>query len=244
MPVSDDLSVLIPEAVILAGGLGTRLQGLVPDVPKPMAPIAGRPFLEILLASLAGKGVTRAVLSLGHLAETVIEHFGRRHGDCFAGIALAYCVEPEPLGTGGALRAALQHVHGDAALVVNGDTYLDLELGALAQRWQRDHRPLIVARAVDDTARFGRLVTEGLALRGFAEKAAAGPGTVNTGHYLLPRTLLDRCKLADPFSFEIDFLMPRVDELAFEVFMTAGEFIDIGVPADYLRAQQLLSALP
>jgi len=226
------------EAVVLAGGFGTRLRAVVPDLPKPMAPVAGRPFLEILLSMLAQKGVQRAVLSLGHQADLIVRHFGGR----YAGIELVSEIETEPLGTGGALRAALSRCKGDAALVVNGDTFLDLELDALAARWQQRHVPLIVGRAVDDTARFGRLDVSGHVLLGFAARGAGGPGVINMGHYVLPTALFEgQAGLPKSFSFEADFLAPRARELGFEVFVTEGLFIDIGVPEDYARAQHELA---
>ena len=226
------------EAVVLAGGFGTRLRAVVPDLPKPMAPVAGRPFLEILLSMLAKKGVRRAVLSLGYRADLIVRHFGAS----YAGIELVSEIETEPLGTGGALRAALARCGSDAALVVNGDTYLDLELDALAARWQQKRVPLIVGRAVQDTARFGRLDVSGAALLGFAARGAGGPGVINMGHYVLPTTLFaDQPGLPKNFSFEADFLAPRAGELGFEVFVTEGLFIDIGVPEDYARAQHELA---
>ena len=125
------------EAIVLAGGLGTRLRSTVPDLPKVMAPVCGRPFLEILLSSLATKGCRRAILSLGYLAHRVQDHFGPR----FAGIDLAYEVESVPLGTGGALRRALDRCEADHVLVLNGDTYLDLEIEEVESRWQQKPLP-------------------------------------------------------------------------------------------------------
>ncbi len=226
------------EAVVLAGGFGTRLRSVVPDLPKPMAPVAGRPFLEILLAMLAAKGVRLAVLSLGYQADVIVRHFG----GSFQGIELVHEIETEPLGTGGALKAALARCSGDAALVVNGDTFLDLELDALRSRWQAQRRPLIVGRELPDTARFGRLSTRGSVLLGFAERGAGGPGVINMGHYVLPTDLFKPYPaLPRSFSFEADFLAPHAAELAFEVFVTQGLFIDIGVPEDYRRAQTELA---
>ncbi len=112
------------EAIVLAGGFGTRLRQVVPDLPKPMAPIAGRPFLEILLLSLYQKGFSRVVLSLGFMAEKIIAHFGDR----YVGMDLVYAVEHHPLGTGGAIRVALAQCASDHVFVFNGDTYLDLEV--------------------------------------------------------------------------------------------------------------------
>ena len=226
------------DAVVLAGGFGTRLRSVVPDLPKPMAPVAGRPFLEILLTMLARKGVRRAVLSLGYQAEVIVRHFG----PAFEGIQLVHEIETEPLGTGGALRAALARCQSDAALVVNGDTFLDLELDALRTRWQAQRQPLIVGREVPDTARFGRLDMRGSQLQGFAARGAGGPGVINMGHYVLPLDIFTaQPNLPRQFSFEADFLAPQAAALGFEVFVTEGLFIDIGVPEDYARAQTELA---
>ena len=203
-----------------------------------MAPVANRPFLEILLSMLARKGVTRAVLSLGYRADLIVQHFGAR----FAGMELAHEIETHPLGTGGALRAALGRCTGAEALVVNGDTFLDLEFDALRARWHRDHRPLIVGREVPDTERFGRLTLAGARLQGFAARGVGGAGTINMGHYVLPTALFRPYpELPAQFSFEGDFLAPRAPALGFDVFHTQGLFIDIGVPSDYLRAQTELA---
>ena len=222
------------DAVVLAGGLGTRLRSVLPNLPKPMAPVAGRPFLEILLTMLARKGVQRAVLSVGYRADVIQSYFGPR----FNGLELVYEVEAEPLGTGGALRAALARCQSEQALVVNGDTFLDLEIDALQARWAQHRRPLIVGREVPDTARFGRLVVEDNRMAGFAERGTGGAGVINMGHYVLPTHLFAPWPELPPrFSFEADFLAPRSAGLGFEVFVTRGLFIDIGVPEDFLRAQ-------
>jgi D-glycero-alpha-D-manno-heptose 1-phosphate guanylyltransferase len=113
------------------GGFGSRLRSVVADVPKPMAPVAGRPFLDYVLANLRAQGVRHGVLSVGYLADKVISHFGRRFGD----VEIDYEVEDRPLGTGGAIAAALQHCRADPVLVLNGDTYLSLDLAALAAQW-------------------------------------------------------------------------------------------------------------
>jgi len=225
------------EAIVLAGGLGTRLRSVVPDLPKPMAPVAGRPFLEILLASLRRKGVTRVVLSVGHRAEAVVEHFAGG----FRGLAIESVVEDTPLGTGGAVRLALAHCRTDPVLVLNGDTFLDLDLAALRACWQADRAPVVVARQVDDTTRFGRLQIEGDRILRFAEKGVAGPGPINAGVYLLPRDLLDTFEPGRPFSLESDFFAPEAGRRLLRAFVSDGLFIDIGVPDDYARAQRLLA---
>jgi D-glycero-alpha-D-manno-heptose 1-phosphate guanylyltransferase len=221
------------EAIVLAGGFGTRLRAVVPDLPKPMAPVAGRPFLEILLTSLAAKGFQRVVLSLGFLADTVVQHFG----GSYAGMELDYEIETTPLGTGGAIRAALGRCKAPAVCVLNGDTYLDLEADALWSLWAQRGEPVIVARHVDDTARYGRLQVDDGRVRRFAEKGEAGPGLINAGCYLLPRTILDAFPLGQAFSFETEFLAQAVAQRDISVFVSEGHFIDIGIPEDYARAQ-------
>jgi D-glycero-alpha-D-manno-heptose 1-phosphate guanylyltransferase len=221
------------DALVLAGGFGTRLRAVVPDLPKPMAPVCGKPFLELLLGALRGKGLQRAVLSLGYRADVIQQHFGPRFGS----LELAYEVEDTPLGTGGAIRRGLARCQGDAVLVVNGDTLLDIELQAVQAAWNQQHQPLIVGVQVPDTSRYGRLAVEGNKLSGFAEKGVAGPGLINSGHYVLPRGLLADPALPEAFSFEADFLVPRLASLQMAVFASQGSFIDIGVPEDYARAQ-------
>ena len=224
------------EAIILAGGFGTRLREVVPDLPKPMAPIGGRPFLEILLASLARKGMQRVILSLGFLAEKISAHFG----DSFAGMALDYVVEHVPLGTGGAVRLAMTHCDADHVFVFNGDTFLDLEVGAVESHWQKRRHPIIVGREVPETARYGRLLIERGVVIGFSEKGATGLGTINAGCYVFNRDQLCDFALAKFFSLEADYLARAVTEECFDLFPTKGHFIDIGVPEDYARAQIVL----
>ena len=227
------------EAIVLAGGFGTRLRAVVPDVPKPMAPVAGRPFLELLLQSLSCQGVRRVVFSLGYKAEVITNHFGH----CYRDMALTYAIEDAPLGTGGAVRQALSHCHSDHAVVLNGDTYLEIEISRLENLWQRNRQPLIVAREVADTARYGRMEAKNDQVVRFAEKTASGPGLINVGCYLFPKHLLDVFPLGKPFSLEQDYLMRAVQSESFGLFVTRGRFIDIGVPEDYARAQVELAAL-
>ena len=214
------------EAIVLAGGLGTRLRHVVPDLPKPMAPVAGRPFLEIVLAFLAGKGFRRVVLSLGHMSEKVVTHFGNR----FAGMDLVYEIEMNPLGTGGAIRAALGRCNGDHVFIFNGEA-----------QWCARRAPIIVAREVEDTSRYGRVKVADGRVCGFTEKGAGGAGLINAGCYVFQREILDHFQLDMPFSIESEFLAHAVAHQRFEVFVTNGHFIDIGVPEDYVRAQTELA---
>ncbi len=227
------------EAVILAGGFGTRLRAVVPEWPKPLAPVAGRPFLTLVLAALARQGVQRVVLSLGYRAEAFMQTLGQRH----AGMDIVHEIEAEPLGTGGAIRAALARCEGEAALVLNGDTYLDFALAPAVARWRDSGHPVLLGCRVDDTARYGRLRLEGDRLAGFEEKGRGGPGLINSGHYLLPRDLFAGSALPAAFSFETDFLLPQLQRRPIEVLEVTGRFIDIGVPEDYALAQTYLADL-
>ena len=224
------------EAIVLAGGFGTRLRQVVPDLPKPMAPIGSRPFLEILLNSLASKGFERVVLSLGYKAAVISSHFGKS----FAGIALDYVVENAPLGTGGAVRLAMTQCRGDHVFVFNGDTFVDLEAAQVEYLWQTRRHAIIVGRKVPDTTRYGRLqVLEGC-VTGFCEKGMSGPGLINAGCYVLCADQLADWPLNMPFSLEADYLVRAVAVERIDFFETTGLFIDIGVPEDFHRAQTLL----
>jgi D-glycero-alpha-D-manno-heptose 1-phosphate guanylyltransferase len=224
------------EAIVLAGGFGTRLRPLVSGLPKPMAPVAGRPFLEIVLGGLARNGFRRVVLSVGYLAEKILGHFG----GSFSGMTLAYEIEDDPLGTGGAVRAALGQCREDHVFVFNGDTYLDLEVHEVETLWQERGDPIIVARAVPNASRYGAMLVESGRVKGFLEKGSAGRGLINAGCYVLPRDILDAYPLGRPFSLEADFLATAVGMRRFDAFESRGLFIDIGVPEDYRHAQTLL----
>ncbi|MBN8212597.1 MAG: nucleotidyltransferase family protein [Xanthomonadales bacterium] len=228
------------EAIVLAGGFGTRLRSVVSNVPKPMAMVAGRPFLELLLANLARNGFERIVLSVGYLAETIRAHFGAE----YRGMSLVYAVESTPLGTGGAIRAALTCCGAEHVYVFNGDTYLGLDTAAADALWSQRHCPVIVALRVEDTARYGRLEVDadGRILRFLEKDASGGPGLINAGCYVLPTAIAREFPEAERFSFETDYLREAVMRRVFLSLATDAEFIDIGTPDDYARAQTLLSA--
>ena len=202
-----------------------------------MAPVAGRPFLEILLGSLATKGFSHAILSTGYMAEKISGHFG----SCFAGIGLDYSVETAPLGTGGAVSQASRLVHDDHFFVFNGDTFLDLDAHAVDTMWMRTREAVIVAREVMNTERYGRLdIYQGRVVH-FAEKGQPGPGLINAGCYVFGTDQFSGAVPAARFSLENDFLASLVKSTAVAVYVASGLFIDIGVPSDYKRAQRLLA---
>lgn len=222
------------EAVVLAGGFGTRLRAVVSDVPKPLAPVAGRPFLHWLLDTLAMGGIRRVVLATGYLGEMVEAAVGRAH----AGMEVRYVREEAPLGTGGALWAAMGHTAGERVFALNGDTWLGLDLGAMA-RAAPGADLVFAARPVPDRARYGSVVLDGDRLVGLREKGEAGPGLVNGGTYLLRRGLLEKRPMVGAFSFEGEVL-ERPAGLDIRAFPVDGRFIDIGTPEDFARAQDVL----
>lgn len=225
-------------AIILAGGLGTRLRERVADRPKAMAPVAGRPFLDYLLAWLERGGCDGVVLATGHMAEVIERHVGTRHGR----MAVAYSHEEQPLGTGGAVLQALRlHLEGEPALVLNGDTWLGLDLPTFA-RWcaEAPEADAMVLREVDDAARFGRVTLQGEWVASFGEKSVHGPGLINAGAYWLRERSFQGLGLAPVFSIEKDVFEPHVARLGMRGFVSTGAFIDIGVPDEFDRAQTLL----
>lgn len=226
------------EAIILAGGMGTRLAARLRGLPKPMAPVAGRPFLEILLRQLERCGCTRVLLSVGYMHSVIKDHFGAG----FRGIALDYVVEKLPLGTGGAIRRALALVREDAALVLNGDSFLDADYAEMMRFHCAESVEMTMAiTRQDDIARFGGVLSRDRRIVGFQEKGRAGGGWINAGAYVLNRDLNWPPKLEGRFSFETDFLAPWCAQIAPAAFEVTGFFLDIGVPEDYDRAQTALS---
>lgn len=230
---------LAHDVIVLAGGFGTRLREVVADVPKPMAPVAGRPFLDHLLQRLALQGASRVVLSVGHMAHLIEE----RYGAGFAGLNITCVREDHPLGTGGGIRKALSATRTQWVLVINGDTWLDMPYGEFLARTEHAHARLaMVTRWVEDAARYGRCVVENDRIVVFGEKSGSGPGLINAGVYALHRELFEPFELPDTFSFETDFVARHLSELHPLAHRSDGYFIDIGVPEDYRRAQIELPA--
>ncbi len=230
------------EAIVLAGGMGTRLASRLHGLPKPMAPVAGRPFLEILLMQLRRCGCSRVLLSVGHLHSVIQNHFGAS----FNGMTIDYAIENTPLGTGGAIRLAIAQAKEDSVLVLNGDTFLDADYAAM----MRFHAGCGVAVTLavvhcDDVSRYGGVTMDGQRVVGFEEKGHSGPspkqGWINAGAYVLARNLAWPPALAEKFSIERDFFVPEVARLRPAAFKVEGFFLDIGVPEDYDRAQTELA---
>ncbi|HZT05257.1 MAG TPA: nucleotidyltransferase family protein [Steroidobacteraceae bacterium] len=227
------------DAIILVGGLGSRLRAVISEVPKPMAPVRGRPFLDVILAQLrAFPEVRRAILAAGYKAEALQAHYRDAAG---FNLRIEFSIESEPLGTGGAVVKALRMTEAPHVLVMNGDSYVDFDLQALARLHVASHASVtMVVVAVPDTSRFGSVDLDATTQRvtGFREKAqVGGPGLVNAGCYLLSRAAFSDLP-EGPASFERDIL-PRYLDSTYAVLST-GRFIDIGVPETYAKAAELL----
>ena len=228
------------DVVVLAGGLGTRIRGVLGDTPKVLAPINGRPFLDHLLDHLAELGAGRAVLSLGVGAERVGAHLAL-HPPPLPVVAV---IEPAPLGTGGALRHALASLSGDPVMVMNGDTWLDADFAAfLAEHRRAACAVSLLCVAVDDVSRYGRvdLAADGTVAR-FTEKAPgpAGPGLINGGALLLSRRALDRLAAGTGASLERDFLGQLPPGWIHGWRAEGAAFIDIGTPDSLAEAGGVL----
>lgn len=224
------------EAIILAGGLGTRLQSEVKDLPKPMAPVAGKPFLEYLLAYLKRFGFTRVVISTGYLSEKITTYFG----SSYEGMKLLYAKEEKPLGTGGALKFALSLCEEQHVLVLNGDSFFDLDLLEF-QLFHLHYSPMfsLAVRKVENAARYGTIEVEEDEIRAFKEKTGdEQPGIINAGIYYVDNYFfLENCPEQETFSLEKDFFEKNVQNFGFAAYLSEGYFIDIGIPEDYQRAQ-------
>ena len=226
-------------ALVLAGGLGTRLRQAVSDRPKVMAEIGGRPFLTYLFRKLEKAGVGRVVLCTGHMGEMISDGFGRAYGR----LGLDYSRETVPLGTGGAIRHALDQLDSTTVLVMNGDSYCDVDLHALGEfHRSRGARATVVLVKSADSGRYGRVRTDSRGrIVGFAEKTATGgSGWINAGIYLLNREWIASIPEGKRVSLERE-MFPSWIGLGLYGFCSDRPFIDIGIPEDYGRAEQIMA---
>ena len=228
-------------ALILAGGRGTRLQPVLGDRPKVLAPINGRPFLSFLLDKLVRDGLQRVLLCTGHRAQQVQEVFGSSYGP----LEIGYSVEREPLGTAGALRHALPLFDEPVCLVLNGDSYIDTNLNDFIA-WHSKHHfaaSLVLSWACD-ASRFGATVVEkGGAIRDFREKDAnASPGWINAGVYLISRTLLELLPGGEAISIERE-CFPKWIQRGLGGFCQRTAFIDLGTPASFRKTESFFLRL-
>ncbi len=229
-------------AFVLAGGKGTRLQPAVNDRPKSLAEINGRPFLYYQLEYLRRSGIDSVVLCTGYMADAIEQTMGSDH----RGIPIHYSREDTPLGTGGAIRKALQFAESDPALIINGDTLVDTELSVFFEKAStRDAPASLLLLPVEDASRFGSvIVDESGHIIEFREKAdtASANGWVNAGIYLLSRDFIAAIPDDRPVSIERE-IFPSQSGKALYGFQAEGSFIDIGTPESYRQAEPFLNRL-
>jgi len=226
---------------VLAGGLGSRLQGVLPGTPKILAPIAGKPFLEYLIEWLIRQGVRRTLLCLGYRSADVLAFLKTRS---FAPLEVSTVIEAEPLGTGGAVANALSRLTSDPVLVINGDTMVDADLTAfLAAHDASGAVASILCARVEDAGRYGRLeIDSRQRLVRFAEKdpLASEPAWINAGFYLFGRAALQQIAGLTRGSLERDIL-ERMPPGTIHAFPARGHFLDIGTPETLTLAPEILT---
>ncbi len=230
------------EAIILAGGLGTRLRSAVPDLPKCMAEIQKRPFLEYLLDNLIAEGVKSIVFSVGYKSEFIQNHFGICYKDC----KIQYAIEETLLGTGGAIKNAMKFTSGKNVVVLNGDSMILTDLKSQLEFHEKNDADVTFAlKPMDNPHRYGTIeLNEGCKVLSFNEKQTIDFGLINTGCYIFKRQVFDRNDLPEKFSIESDFFQKEVNELNFYGFQTNRFFLDIGIPSDFEKAQTEVGILP
>ncbi len=228
------------EAIILAGGLGTRLKSKIPNLPKPMAPLNEKPFLEYILKYLAGFGIEHVILSVGYKSESISEYFGDRYEN----IRISYAIEKEPLGTGGGIRLAMELAKEDHVYVLNGDTFFRVNLHDLSEFYFAHGADLcMTVKRKRDFFRYGTVELDVCKVVGFKEKQPVKSGLINGGVYITSTSVFDRFDLPEKFSFETDFLEKQLEQLKICAMRCSEYFIDIGIPADYEKAIRELPSL-
>ena len=227
---------MINQAIILAGGKGTRLRSKVQDLPKPMADVNGKPFLSFMFDYLIKEGIQQVVLAVGYKADK-IEDF---YGDDYQRLKISYSLEEEPLGTGGAIAKANELIDGENVLVINGDTYFPIPLTIFFEKYEASTAEMAIAlKEVPDTSRYGRVnISEEGQILGFEEKGKSGKGVINGGIYLFRKKLIEKYLDKGKFSFETEILQKQYQSGRFFGFPFDTYFMDIGIPEDYEQFQQ------
>jgi len=223
-------------AIVLVGGMGTRLQSIVSDVPKAMALIDNKPFLEYLLKFLSGYGVTCAILSVGYKGEIIEDYFG----DSFLGMSLDYSKETTPLGTGGAIKLALEKCIDNTILALNGDSIFNIDIRRLFEFHLKNNADITLSlKEMFNVWRSGIIKLNDNRVIEMREKAKAEHAYINSGTYILKRDVFSDFSLPERFSFE-EFLTDNVGNLNISGLPFDANFIDIGIPEDYEKAQTLI----
>jgi D-glycero-alpha-D-manno-heptose 1-phosphate guanylyltransferase len=231
---------MLKEAVILAGGFGTRLQSVVTDIPKPMAMIRNMPFLSYLLEQLYKYNFEKVILAVGYRYDAIESYFGKSYKN----IELEYSIETEPLGTGGAIALAAELIDNEYFFVLNGDTFFEVDLDGMHEKYLQCASGLMVAlNPKINFNRYGAVFTKGDRIISFNEKKFCRKGLINGGIYILNKTWLNEKDRGKIFSFEKDILEKVVCTDQITYYISDGYFIDIGIPEDYIRAFEELPYL-
>lgn len=227
---------MIKECIVLAGGLGKRLRPVVKDLPKPMALVNNRPFLEYQFDYLIAQGIEKLVLSVGYKYELIKEHFG----GVYKNLQIKYALEKDALGTGGGIMKAMQFTEEDPILILNGDTLFHVNLKELYAFHKKKKADISIAlRIVQQAQRFGIIKRdENQRIISFEEKDYnAGVAYINGGTYLMNADILKKHIKEEKFSIEKDFFEKKLDEIKIYGLASEAYFLDIGVPEDYKKAQ-------
>lgn len=222
-------------ALILAGGLGTRLRSVLSDKPKVLAEVSGRPFITFVLDQLEKAAIHKVIISTGYMAEQIEKSLGRTRGP----LKIRYSKERTALGTAGALRLALEKIASEIVMVMNGDSFINADLSKYAEWFSNQNAAAaMILTQVADTSRYGRVdLDEEQRIVSFREKGdVKGPGWINAGVYLLTKTLIRTIEPGKQCSLERDFF-PSLAGKDFIGFCTEAEFLDIGTPQSYARAE-------
>lgn len=228
---------MLHTAIILAGGFGTRLKGLIDDLPKPLAPVNQRPFLDYLLAYLSAQGLQKLVLSTGYQAEKI----SKQYGPSYLGMDLHYIPETQPLGTGGGIRLACASIEEEECFVLNGDSFFGIALEDFyALHKKHGAQCSLALRQVENASRYGSIqMDKDYRITAFMEKSPEQQaGLINAGVYILNKNLfMQHSPENRAFSVERDFFEKQCLNLQIKGFPFSAYFIDIGVPEDYAKAQ-------
>jgi D-glycero-alpha-D-manno-heptose 1-phosphate guanylyltransferase len=222
------------DVIILAGGLGTRLHHILSGIPKPMAPVNNFPFLHYLLQYLQKFNPPRIILSVGYEYQQITSYFGNQ----FSGIELVYSIEETPLGTGGAIKKALEISTTNNSFVINGDTFFDIDIDRMEKQHLLTKKEVTIAvKEMQKFNRYGTLKIENDRISEFIEKKQVEKGFINAGIYAIDRNAFLSCNWPEKFSFENDFFEKFSNQFFFSPFFSDGYFIDIGIPDDYHKVQ-------
>jgi D-glycero-alpha-D-manno-heptose 1-phosphate guanylyltransferase len=238
---------MIKEAIILAGGLGTRLRSVVSDLPKCMAPVAGKPFLHYVITHLKREGIQNFIFSVGYKSESIINFVNKEFLPAGkpASNDVQFSVEEEPLGTGGAIKLACEKVYNHNVLVCNGDTLFKINPGKLSNfHLYHNSDCTLCLKPMNNFERYGVVeMNNDASIKSFKEKQFYKSGFINGGVYALDVKNFRAENLPEKFSFEKDYLEKYVGKRNFYAVVQDEYFIDIGIPEDYERAQKELGPI-